>query len=98
MKQGVLQALAVSVYITLIGLFMWNANDVFGKVDTFLSPILALMLFSVSVMVCGLIVFYKPYKLFMLGKKKEALEVVVATAASLFILLVLFMGALLIFR
>ena len=91
MKQGFLQALGVSLYIFLIGVFISNANTIFPKIGNFWGPILFLLLFSTSAMICGLIVFLKPYKLFFAGKKKGAVTVVVATAAWLFAFLGLFL-------
>ena len=93
-KVGFLQALGVALYCILVGTFLWNSNNLFGKADTFFAPITLLTLLSTSVMICGLIVFYKPYLLFFSGKKKEAADVVVSTAVSLFIFLILFFGIL----
>lgn len=98
MKQGFLQALGVAAYCFLVGIFMWNANHLFGPMTGLLGPVLALMLFSTSALICGLIVFYKPYKLFFSGKKKEAVTVVVSTAAWLFTFVVIYLIGLLIFR
>lgn len=98
MKQGFLQALGVTVYISLVGLFMANANAIFPKMGAFLGPVALLLLFSTSVLICGLIVFYKPYKLFLAGKKKEALGVVIRTAAFLFMFLLLFFLGLALFK
>ncbi len=85
--QGFLQALVVFIYCIIVGLFMFNANHLFGPTDTFLAPVFALMLFSASALICGLIVFYKPYKLFFDGKKKEAANVVIFTSLWLFLFL-----------
>lgn len=98
MKQGILQSLGVTAYVTLIGLFMSNANNILGKGDTFATPIFVLLLLSVSVLICGLIVFFKPYKLFIAGKKKEAFETVIYTTLGLFVILVLFLLGMIIFR
>lgn len=98
MKQGFLQALGVAAYITLVGLFMWNGNNLFGKLNSFLGPVLILMLFSTSALICGLIVFYKPYKLFLEGKKKEAVTVVISTALWLFAVVILYLIGLVLFR
>lgn len=68
---------------------MWNASSVFGKVDTFFAPIAVVMLFSVSALICGLLVFYKPYKLFLSGRKRDAIDVVVSTAAWFFVFLLI---------
>ena len=90
-RQVFIQALGVTIYCGLVGLIMWNGDQIFGKVDTFIAPITALLMFSVSALVCGLLVFYKPYLLFFQNKKEEAVKVVVATAVSLFtIILILF--------
>jgi hypothetical protein len=95
-KLGLIQAIGVTIYCGLVGSVMQNVDKFFGKEDTFMTPILVLTMFCVSVLVCALIVFKKPYELFFDGKKKEAINVVVYTAASLFvILLVLFESMLL---
>lgn len=97
-KIGFFQALGVSLYIFLVGLFFSNADNLFPKMGVPFGPILLLLLFSTSALICGLIVFYKPYKLFFAGKKKEAINTVISTAAFLFLILVLYLGALLLFR
>lgn len=89
-KQGFLQALGVVLYCTVVGYFMWNIESIFGKVETFFAPVAFLSLFSVSALSCGLIVFYKPYKLFFDGKKKAAIDTVVATAAFLALFVISF--------
>lgn len=94
MKTGFFQALGVTLYCILIGLFLFNANHVFGPIDKLSGPITFLILFSTSAMICGLLVFYKPYRLFFAGKKKEAADVVVATAVWLFAFLLVFLLAL----
>ena len=92
-QMGFLQALEVTLYCTLIGLLMWNGDLFFGTMNMFFGPILMLVLFSVSVLVCGLLVFYQPYRLFFDGKKKEAADLVLYTTGwllvSFFILLTL---------
>ena len=56
-----------------------------------------LTLFCFSVLTCGLIVFYKPYQLFVEKKGKEAMRLVVATTKwlGLFAALVVIFVALL---
>ena len=88
-RLGFLQALGITSYCYLIGLFFGNANKFFPKKDSFLDPVLVLILFSASALICGLIVFYKPYRLFFAGKKKEAIDTVVFTAIGLFVLAIL---------
>lgn len=98
MKRGFLQALGVAGYISLVGLFMSNANRILGKMDNTWAPVFALLLFSTSAMICGLLVFLKPYKLFIEGKKKDAVTVVVSTAAWLFLFLVVLLLAIVLLK
>ena len=89
---GVLQALGITFYCSLVGSVMWKGSEIFGKEDTYITPVAVLVMLSVSALICGLIVFYKPYKLFFEGKKKEAINVVLSTAISLFIILLILFG------
>lgn len=97
-REGLFQALAITLYISLIGIFFHNADDLFGNLSTPFAPILMLLLFSTSALICGALVFYKPYRLFVAGKTKDAAEVVVSTAVWLFVFLAVFFGALIIFK
>jgi amino acid permease len=94
MKQGFFQALGVTIYCSLIGILFWKGNEIFGRVDSYFGPLMFLMLFSVSVLICGLLVFYKPYLLFFDGKKKQAIEVVASTAVFLFSFVLVVFGIL----
>lgn len=98
MKKGFLQALGVTLYCVAVGTFMWDANHLFGQMNNFFGPILVLILFSTSALICGLIVFYKPYKLFFAGKKKEAVDMVIGTAAWLFAFLLLYLLGMVLFK
>ncbi len=87
---GFIQALGVTLYCLLVGVLFWKGNEIFGKPDRYVGPVTFLLLFIASAMICALMVFYQPYILFFAGKKKEALETVVNTAAWLFIACMLF--------
>lgn len=88
-KLGLIQALGVSLYCGLIGTVMQNGDKLFGRQDTFITPIAVLTMLCVSVLICALIVFKKPYELFFDGKKKEALNVVIYTAVSLLVIVII---------
>ncbi len=89
-KQGLYQSLGIVGYVSLVAGIMWNIEKVLGQTaDSYFAPVTFITLFSTSALICGLIVFYKPYTLFLAGKKKEAIDVVVSTAISLFAILVL---------
>jgi len=97
-KLGFLQALGVVLYCSLIGLIFWQGPQIFPKVNPYFGPVIFLLLFSVSALVCGLLVFYKPYKLFFAGKKKEAVEAVIYTTAWLFTSLLVFFLLMVVFK
>ena len=85
---GLPQALGIVGYIMLVGLFFSQAQSIFGKIDNnFLAPVLMLSLLSFSIMICGILMFAKPYKLFVEGKGTEAMTQVVLTTKWLAVLL-----------
>ena len=90
--QGFLQAVGVTVYCSLVGLLFWKGNELFGKAPNYAGPVAFLLLFSVSGLICGLMVFYRPYVLFSDDKKKEAADTVLATAGWLFVFLLVFLS------
>lgn len=90
-RLGFIQALGVTVYCSLVGVFFWKGNDIFGKANRYAGPVVFLLLFISSAMICALMVFYQPYLMFFEGKKKEALKTVVNTAGWLFIAFVIFL-------
>jgi hypothetical protein len=97
-KRGFLQALGVTIYCSLIGIFFWKGNEIFGKINNYFGPVAFLLMFSVSVLICALIVFYKPYKLFFDGKKKEAIDIVLYTTTGLFIFFLLSLLLMILFK
>jgi hypothetical protein len=88
-QKGFVQALGVVGYCSLVGFVIWKGNQIFDNNPGYTGPLTFLMLFSVSALMCALIVFYRPYILFFENKKKEALDLVVFTAGWLFLFLVI---------
>lgn len=87
-KKGLIQASSVAGYILLIVTLMSNSRYWYGEDDRgMLAPLLAVLVFSVSVLVCALLVLAEPYKLFILKKESEALLLIVATAKWLVVYL-----------
>lgn len=97
-RVGLLQALGVTAYCGFIGLLLGNGDNIFGNLDAPLAPVLMLMLLSTSVLICAAIVLYKPYRLFVEGKKKEALDAVISTAVWLLIFVSVLIVAIIIFK
>lgn len=82
-KRALINALATAAYVTVIGLFMANANTFFGREDKFLTPVVVLLLLVLSAAVTGSLLFGQPAMWYVDGKKKPALQLLGATLASL---------------
>ena len=78
--KGFVPALGIVGYISLFTVFIMFASKVMPGPDPVWAPLVFLTIFCFSVMACGLIVFYKPYMLFIDKKGKEAGELVLSTA------------------
>lgn len=97
-KTGFLQALGVTIYCSLVGLLFWQGNHLFPKVNQYFAPVMMLLLLSASILICGLLVFYKPYKLFFVEKKKDVANLVIYTSLGLFFFIFIFFLLMVIFK
>lgn len=90
--RGLLNAVGVFVYVTLIVLFMFNGENLFGNEKSFLIPIFMLTLFVLSAAITGSLVLGKPILMYFDGQKKEALKLFIITLGwlALFMLIVAF--------
>lgn len=77
--RGFVSAMGIVGYISLFTVFITYANKVMPGPDPVWAPLVFLTIFCFSVMTCGLIVFYKPYMLFIDKKGKEAGQLVLGT-------------------
>lgn len=85
-RDGLMQALGVLGYVTVFTVFMnYMSSEVSGP-DPWWAPMLFLTLLCFSVLVCSLIVFYRPILLFLDKRGKEALKLVVSTTKWLGVL------------
>ena len=83
-----LSAVGVFVYVSAIAWLGFNSQMIFGATkESFLAPLLVLLLFVVSASVTGLMVLGKPIQLYLDGMKKEAFTLLLATLAWLVIFL-----------
>src|SRR3990167_9138382 len=79
-----LQALGLTIYVSLVGLLMWQGDTIFGRMTSFLGPTLFLLLFIFSAVVCALLFGYSPFVLWCEEKEtKKAIRVVFYTAGWL---------------
>lgn len=88
-KRAIINSLAIAAYVTVVGIFMFNANHVFGTQDKFLTPVVVLLLLVLSASVTGSLLFGQPVMWYVDGKKQEALRLLAATIASLAVITLL---------
>lgn len=93
-----LQAAGLVIYISLVAAFMTNAQKWFSAIGPFFwGPVIWLSLFSLSALICTLIV--GTYPLWIFWEKKQtikALKIIIATAAWFLLFLALLLSKLLI--
>ena len=95
---GLLQALGLATYISLIAVVIQNAMRWFGPLNNLTGPIISLSLLSVSVLICGFISLGYPIKLFFVKKDyMRAIRIVAFTTLSMFVFLALFIAGVAIF-
>lgn len=78
-KNPFFNAIAATIYITLVAVFMFNGNKLFGPKDTILTPIAVLSLFTLSAATMGYLFLYQPLMFFLDGKKKHAVNLFLQT-------------------
>jgi len=80
-RKPFLNAVAASVYISIVSSFMFYGSKLFPKEDTLLAPIAMLSLFTLSAAVMGYLFFYQPLMLFLDGNRKKAVDFFLRTVA-----------------
>ncbi|MFH1832771.1 MAG: hypothetical protein ABH816_01200 [Candidatus Levyibacteriota bacterium] len=84
-----LQATGLVVYIGLVSLIFIYGNQMFGKVDNYLGPILLLLIFVFSAVISALLVLGRAGFLFWEKRYKEAFPLLFWTMGWIGIYLVL---------
>jgi hypothetical protein len=83
-KQSLRYSGFVVLYVAAVATIMMNAPRIFGQsMSGVLAPIGFLMLFVVSAAVIGMLIFGKPVMLYVDGKKREAVALVVHVIGNL---------------
>jgi hypothetical protein len=79
-----IHAFAELAYISFVSWVMFNGQALFGQQkDSFVSPIVFLLLFVISALISGLLILAKPAMLFMEGSRKEAVNMLIYTLGFL---------------
>jgi hypothetical protein len=81
-KNPFINALAATLYITLVATFFFYGSKSFPSKDTFLTPIAMISLFTLSAAVMGYLFLYQPLLLLMDGHKKTSVNLFLQTLAS----------------
>ena len=94
MKISLINAVLTIVYVFLVSLLIWKGNEIFGKMDNLFGPFAFLLLFTLSAAIVGSLIVGKPIFLYLDGKKKEAIKLLLYTitwllAATIALLLIL---------
>lgn len=78
-KNPIINSISAFVYIICIALLMnWGTKNVSGP-DTWLAPVLALSVFTLSAAVMAYTFGFYPIIMYFEGKKKEAVKLALAT-------------------
>ena len=95
---GAAHSLGVLAYVSLLVLFLNNAQKLFGKNDNVMTGVIMLLIFILSALITGSLVLGRPIMFYLDGKKTEAVKLLFYTTASLFVLLLLATGGLILLR
>ncbi|MFA5857333.1 MAG: hypothetical protein WC867_08275 [Candidatus Pacearchaeota archaeon] len=89
-KRALIDAIGTTSYIILIVLFISSLEVFSSKKDIIIIPMAMLLLFVCSAAITGFLVFGKPVMLYIDGKKKEAVSLLVYTLGILFLITLVF--------
>ncbi|MDD5291540.1 MAG: hypothetical protein PHZ04_05605 [Patescibacteria group bacterium] len=84
--QSLLYSIGVLAYVVVVALVIRNGEKLFGKADTFWSPIAFLMLFIFSALITSSLVLGRPIYLYFDGKKEEAVRLFFCNIIWLFVI------------
>jgi hypothetical protein len=94
-KRSFLNSAGVLIYITLVSLVLQNGERIFGEMDNFIGPVAFLLLFTLSAAIVGSLILGKPILMYLDGKKKEAVQLLMASIGwlALYFLIALIVSA-----
>lgn len=97
MQCSFLHSLGVLAYVVLVALIMTYGDRIFGNMKNVWGPIAFLLLFVLSALIVGILVLGKPIILYLDGKKKEGVKLLLLEVLWLLIITLLVLAALAIF-
>lgn len=81
-----INSLGTFIYVSGVAWFLFNAQNIFGKIQDFWGPVAILLLLIISATITGFLVLGRPALLYFKGLKAEAIKLLVYTVISLFII------------
>lgn len=90
---GLINALSVTAYISIVSLIMRSGEKISGKMDNFFGPVAFLLLFVLSAAITGSLVLGRPVLLYLENRKPEAIKLFLYTIGWLFIFTVIIFAA-----
>ena len=88
-KRAFIDSFGTAAYIILVASFIFSLQTFSRQKDVIIIPIAMLLLFVSSAAITGFLVFGKPVMLYIDGKKKEAVSLLVYTIEILFIITII---------
>ncbi|MFA6253024.1 MAG: hypothetical protein WCV69_02035 [Patescibacteria group bacterium] len=89
LRYALAEVLVAVLYVFLIGLFLRNAEKLFGSEDNMFSPVTFLLLLVFSAAFMGLTIFGRTIVWYLDGQKKEAVKLLFYKLAYLFLFILL---------
>src|SRR5690349_2669704 len=89
LNRALIDSLGTFVYIVLIVSLIFSLQMFSSKPDNILIPIAMLLLFVCSAAITGFLVFGKPIMLYIDGKKKEAVSLLIYTLGILVLITII---------
>lgn len=72
-SRSLIHSIILVLYISVVSTIMSNGDKLFGEMQGFLAPVAFLLLFTLSALITGALILGKPLMLYLDGKKKEAI-------------------------
>ena len=85
--QGILSV----VYVFLVSLLIYGGGTIFGNGDNLWGPFAFLLLFVLSAAIMGVLVLGRPVLLYLEGKKKDAIKILLLTIGWIFLATLIFL-------
>ena len=81
--KSLINSVATVIYILVVATIISNGQVIFGQMTGYLAPVVFLSLFTLSALIVCTLILGKPLMLYLDGKKKESVSLLLATISWL---------------